>query len=210
MMSQNTRHYSGGGSGRKITQIVSPKQSGPINRLIGTVDIDGAGTEHSLDECNPFMLLDAALIPKGGLPKFGAHPHRGHSVVTLLLQGKVESWDSYHDGKTVIEGPASYWVDAGSGLFHNEMTIVGDETDPLQHIKLMQLWISVKEEDRLKSPTVQHDTNLPVEEALNSEGNVIGSIRYFVGKGGSISTVLLIQSLLLMLLKILVLQCNFQ
>ena len=186
MMNQNTRHY---GSGRKISRIVSPKKSGPINRLIGTVDIDGAGTEHSLDECNPFMLLDAAVIPKGGLPKFGAHPHRGHSVVTLLLQGKVESWDSFHDGKTIIEGPASYWVDAGSGLFHNEMTVVDDESaDPLQHVKLMQLWISVKEEDRLKSPTVQHDTNLPVEEALNSEGDVIGIIRYFVGKGGSIST----------------------
>ena len=135
------------------------------------------------------MLLDAAVILKGGLPKFGAHPHRGHSVVTLLLQGKVESWDSFHDGKTIIKGPASYWVDAGSGLFHNEMTIVDDESaDPLQHIKLMQLWISVKEEDRLKSPTVQHDTNLPVEEALNNEGNVIGSIRYFVGKGSLIST----------------------
>lgn len=186
MMSKNTRHYSGGG--RKITQIVSPKQSGPINRLIGTVDIDGAGTEHSLEECNPFMLLDAGVIPKGGQPKFGAHPHRGHSVVTLLLQGKVESWDSFHDGKTIIEGPASYWVDAGSGLFHNEMTIVDNESDPLQHCKLMQLWISVKEEDRLKQPTTQHDTNLPVEEALNSEGDVIGSIRYFVGKGDSIST----------------------
>jgi len=185
MMSQNTRHYS---SGRKISRIVSPKKSGPINRLIGTVDIDGAGTEHSLEECNPFMLLDVGIIPKGGLPKFGAHPHRGHSVVTLLLQGKVESWDSFHDGKTIIKGPASYWVDAGSGLFHNEMTIVDDESDPLQHIKLLQLWISVKEEDRLKSPKVQHDTNLPVEEALNSDGDVIGSIRYFVGKGGSIST----------------------
>ena len=176
------------GPGRTISKIVAPtKVGGPISRLVGTVDIDGQGTKHSLEECNPFMLLDSATISENGKPTFGAHPHRGHSVVTLLLQGRVASWDSYHpnDGKTTIEGPSSYWVDAASGLFHDEVTIVEDPSDPTQHCKLFQLWMSVKEEDRLKSPSVQHDTNLQVEDALDYDGSVIGSIRYFVGGSDS-------------------------
>jgi len=176
------------GAGRTIREIVAPtKAGGPISRLVGTVDIDGQGTNHPLEECNPFMLLDSATISENGKPTFGAHPHRGHSVVTLLLQGKVSSWDSYHpkDGKTTIEGPSSYWVDAASGLFHDEVTIVEDPSDPTQHCKLFQLWMSVKEEDRLKPPSVQHDTNLQVEDALDFDGNVIGSIRYFVGGSSS-------------------------
>jgi hypothetical protein len=47
-------------TGRTIVRVVPPTQSGPITRLIGTVDIDGSGTNHSLDQCDPFMLLDYA------------------------------------------------------------------------------------------------------------------------------------------------------
>mmetsp|Transcript_3348 Transcript_3348/g.6112 ORF Transcript_3348/g.6112 Transcript_3348/m.6112 type:complete len:321 (+) Transcript_3348:64-1026(+) len=178
--------------GRSIARIVPPTQNGPITRLVGTLDIDGKGTDHPLDQCDPFILLDQAVIPKSDLPPFGAHPHRGHSVVTVLLQGKMKSWDSFGAGGlegTVIKGPASYWVDAGSGVFHDETTIVDDPDDPLQHINLFQLWVGVKEEDRLKPAALQYDINLPVEE-LWDEGkdSVVGNARYFVGGGGTIQT----------------------
>lgn len=176
-------------SGREILRIVPPTQNGPISRLIGTVDIDGKGTNHPLEQCDPFMLLDQATIPKSDLPPFGAHPHRGHSVVTVLLQGKIKSWDSFSNKETTIEGPASYWVDAGSGVFHDETTIVDDSADPLQHVTIFQLWISVKEEDRLKAAALQYDSNLPLEDFLNDEGDsIVGTARYFVGGGGAIQT----------------------
>jgi len=172
-------------SGRQIAQVVSATQSGPISRLIGTVDVDGQGTQHPLEQVDPFMLLDYGCIPKSDMPPFGAHPHRGHSVVTVLTQGQVKSWDSFHDKDTVIEGPASYWVDAGSGLFHDETSVVPDANDSKQHVKLFQLWMSIKEEDRLKAPSLQYDVNLPSVESKDAGGNVVGTIRYHVGGAGA-------------------------
>jgi redox-sensitive bicupin YhaK (pirin superfamily) len=197
-------------TGRGIAQVVpATKTKGPV-RLIGTVDCDGAGTPHPLPGVDPFILLDAGLLPKDGMPPFGPHPHRGHSVVTILLQGSMKSWDStqespqqpqrpedsdsnreYHD---VVTGPASYWVDAGTGLFHDEVTKIQDESDPNQHVKLFQLWVGVSEADRQKPPRIQIDTNLPTFDCLgydekNGEKQVvIGHGRQYVGPMTSIET----------------------
>lgn len=173
---------------RTVAQTIPATSSGPIWRLVGTVDIDGRGTEHPLEAVDPFMLLDYATIPQPDLPPFGAHPHRGHSVVTVLLQGNVKSWDSFSNVETVVTGPASYWVDAGSGLFHDEVSVMDDAGDPNQHVKLLQLWVSVKEADRLQAPRVQYDTDLPTVDAVNPDGKMIGSIRYHVGGGANIET----------------------
>jgi len=175
--------------GRKIAHTQTPTPSGPIFRLIGTVDIDGKGTNHPLAQVDPFMLLDYANIPESNIPKFGAHPHRGHSVVTLLLQGQEKSWDSYTQTHTVVDAPASYWVDAGSGIFHDEVSVVPNSDDKDQHIKLYQLWITVQEQDRLKQAGLQYDTELPVVDAVSKSGDNIGSITYFVGgKNDKIAT----------------------
>jgi hypothetical protein len=79
-------------------------------------------------------------------------------------------------------------VDAASGLFHDETSLVEDPSNPAQHVEMFQLWISVKEEDRSNVPASQHDANLPVTVAMDEDGNVIGSTRYFVGGGGTIKT----------------------
>jgi redox-sensitive bicupin YhaK (pirin superfamily) len=123
-----------------------------VTRLVGTVDVDGSGTQHPLDQVDPFILLDAASISKHNMPPFGNHPHRGHSVVTVLLRGSMKSWDSFSNTETTLTAPASYWVDAGSGLFHNEVSVINDEKDTAQHVGLLQLWVGVKQEDRLELP----------------------------------------------------------
>ena len=167
-------------SGRKISKIV-PATPGKITRLIGTLDIDGNGTSHPIDQVDPFMLLDAGTISKHNMPPFGAHPHRGHSVVSVLLFGSLRSWDSFTQMDTTITGPASYWVDAGSGVFHDETAVIADESDPSQHVQMFQLWISVREEDRTKPAALQYDTNLPEQDLEDDMGNVVGNIRYHVG-----------------------------
>ncbi|KAL9181733.1 hypothetical protein ACHAXT_012076 [Thalassiosira profunda] len=173
--------------GRKISRVVTPTRSGPVFRLVGTLDCDGAGTDHPLDNVDPFMLLDCGTISKDGHPTFGPHPHRGHSVVSIMMQGAVKSWDSYTKKETLVNAPASYWVDAGSGLFHDEMAVIPDETDPGNHVRMFQLWVSVREEDRLKPPSLQYDTDLPVVEAKDAEtGESAGKVVYYVGGGGTI------------------------
>ncbi|KAG7356369.1 DNA repair REX1-B [Nitzschia inconspicua] len=194
-------------NGRSIAQVVSATETrGPL-RLIGTVDCDGAGTRHPLSEVDPFILLDTGVLTKDGMPPFGPHPHRGHSVVTILLKGTVQSWDSTQqptqssDVRTnrpfrdVITGPASYWVDAGTGLFHEELTKIEDETDPTQHVQLFQLWVGVSEADRQQPPRIQIDTNLPVfdcigysPQGMQGQNIVVGHGRYYVGSNTSIQT----------------------
>jgi len=175
--------------GRLISSVVRATPNGISFRLIGTVDIDGKGTKHPLEQADPFMLLDyAPSIPKNNAPPFGAHPHRGHSVLTILTKGKVMSWDSFTNKETIAQAPASYWVDAGSGIFHDEVSRVDDESDESQHVALFQLWVSVKEEDRLKPAGLQYDMDLPAVEAKNADGKVVGSIRHYCGGGAKITT----------------------
>lgn len=169
---------------RSIDKVVPATVTNPsLQRLIGTVDVDGQGTQHALEEVDPFMLLDQGILRKDAMPPFGVHPHRGHSVVTLLFKGRVKSWDSFSQKETVVEGPASYWVDAGSGVFHDETSVIEDESDINQHAGLLQLWIGVKESDRLKPALCQYEESPPLVDAMSSEDEktVVGKIRYYVG-----------------------------
>ena len=171
---------------RTIAAVYPATHNGPLTRLIGTVDIDGKGTHHSLDQVDPFILLDKAMIQKNHFPPFGAHPHAGHSVVTLLLQGQIQSWDSVTNETTTITAPAAYWVDAGTGLFHDERSSIDDENDPAKHAHVLQLWIGVRREDRLGAPRVQYEPNLPVVELVSHDDATgsqqsIGTIIHFVG-----------------------------
>ena len=97
-----------------------------ITRLIGTVNIDGIGTAHPLTKVGPFILLDMAKIDKNAMPPFGAHPHFGHSVATILLAGKVSSQDSIQLKDDILLGPGTCLVDAGIGLFHEEVTVIDE------------------------------------------------------------------------------------
>jgi len=174
-------------SPRLIEKVIpATATSGPIKRLIGSVDVDGKGTQHSLFEVDPCMLLDQGVIAKNNMPPFGAHPHRGHSVVTILMQGKMSSWDSVSHTKTTITGPSSYWVNAGSGLFHDEVSVIEDESDTSQHVVLFQLWVGVKESDRLQPPSLGFAKDLPKEAIRDADGTTdIGTVIHYVGGSGT-------------------------
>lgn len=182
--------YSFDMTSRTIKKIVPATATGKITRLIGTVDIDGSGTNHPLESVDPFILLDYGVVPINEMPPFGAHPHRGHSVITVLLQGKVKSWDSFKPKGEwyTLTAPASYWVDAGSGVFHDERSVIDNEDDETQHMKLFQLWVGVKESDRSNPPKVQKDENLERYECKDAAGNVVGWAICYVGQNSSIST----------------------
>ena len=191
MMSEPTTNQDPKVMSSRLIEKVVPATKRGITRLVGTVDIDGKGTDHPLPEVDPFILLDAGTIKKNKIPPFGAHPHRGHSVVTVLTKGKFDSWDSFRSKdspKHIITAPASYWVDAGSGVFHEEQSVITDEDDPSQHCHLFQLWVGIKEEDRQKPPKIQYDNNLPVFDCQDPEGKVIGKRICHVGPETTIIT----------------------
>ena len=173
-----------------IARVVPPTRTNPtIPRLIGTVDIDGMGTAHPLAKVDPFILLDMVKIDKNAMSPFGAHLHFGHSVATILLAGKVSSQDSIQLKDDILLGPGMCLVDAGSGLFHEEVTVIDDKRDPTQHVKLFQLWMGVKDADRSKSALVQFESRLSTVECVDAEsGEVVGCATYYLGDETLIET----------------------
>jgi redox-sensitive bicupin YhaK (pirin superfamily) len=176
---------------RLIEKVVPATNNGKLVRLIGTVDMTGQGTEHALAQVDPFILLDSGTVTKNGMPPFGAHPHRGHSVVTVLTKGKVSSWDSFKPPsapRETLTAPASYWVDAGTGVFHDEVSVMDDDEDPSQHMHVYQLWVGVKEVDRKGPPKTQSDNNLPHFDCKDPNGRVVGKGIYHAGPQTTILT----------------------
>ena len=46
-------------------------------RAVGTVDIEGDGTDHVLEHADPIVMADVVNAPLGMKPPFCAHPHSG-------------------------------------------------------------------------------------------------------------------------------------
>jgi redox-sensitive bicupin YhaK (pirin superfamily) len=97
-------------------------KTGHFDRVIGTVDFLGAGTNHSLAEVNPFVLFDDAVMDKAGVPPFGLHPHRGLHVVSLIWSGCIASRMGHQEKAVLCQGPTAVSLFAGRGMSHEEAT----------------------------------------------------------------------------------------
>ncbi len=69
-------------------KLVPATKTNHFLRVIGTVDVLGNGTHHSVAEVGPFVLMDDAVAALGQ-PPFGRHPHRGLHVISLIWEGSV-------------------------------------------------------------------------------------------------------------------------
>lgn len=107
-------------------------------RVIGTVDIDGHGTQHAIAHVDPFLLLDEAVIEGEISSSFHKHPHTGLMAVTYLLNGTAHAWDNIHGATPDLNRAGGvYCVDAGRGIVHGEAPIEG-----LRQVRLLQLWLN--------------------------------------------------------------------
>jgi redox-sensitive bicupin YhaK (pirin superfamily) len=99
-------------------------------------------------------------ITKQFLPEgFPAHPHRGFTTLTYILEGGFTHRDSLgirqaYGSAGMISNPnivtPVQWLFTGAGLLHEEMF---DTTTPRQ--ELYQLWINVPAQYKLSPPQVQ-------------------------------------------------------
>lgn len=107
-----------------------------LYRVIGTVDIDGNGTEHSIADIDPFIFLDDASIEGTLSSSFQKHPHTGLTAVTYVLEGTVHAWDNIHGATPELNRAGGvYCVDAGRGIVHGEAPIEG-----VRKVRLLQMW----------------------------------------------------------------------
>lgn len=128
----------------KIRQIVdaqsfaSNTDDRQIYRVIGSVDIDGQGTQHALHDIDPIIFLDEAWMVSTQESPFRPHPHRGLVAVSYILEGAIQPWDN-HKGKSPIlnEAGGVYYINAGRGLVHNESVVPKSS-----HLHWLQLWFN--------------------------------------------------------------------
>jgi len=110
-----------------------------------------AGNQHTaalviapgdLPSTDPFFLMADDNVTAAG-PFGEAHPHAGLETVTFMLNGFME------DGAGRVEEGDVEWMTAGSGIIHNEETVVS------AGMRLFQLWLILPERDRNMPPRVQ-------------------------------------------------------
>ena len=120
-----------------VTNINSQNKALRLSRVIGTIDIEGKGTSHSLFDVDPFIFLDDAFIQNSSSSSFKKHPHSGLIAVTYLLEGSINAWDNiYGDVPDLNHAGGAYCVHTGQGIVHGEKPVAG-----INKIRLLQLWI---------------------------------------------------------------------
>ncbi|MFC7556483.1 pirin family protein [Pseudoroseomonas wenyumeiae] len=92
-----------------------------------------------LPSTDPFFLMADDNVTAAG-PFGEAHPHAGLETVTFMLNGFME------DGAGRVEEGDVEWMTAGSGIIHNEETVVS------AGMRLFQLWLILPERDRNMPP----------------------------------------------------------
>ncbi|MDI9818868.1 MULTISPECIES: pirin family protein [unclassified Legionella] len=120
------------------TPFGTDKKNLRLFRVIGSTDIDGRGTQHTLSEVDPFIFLDDALI-EGELPtSFNKHPHTGLTAVSYLLEGTANAWDNIHGvAPNLNHAGGVYCINAGKGIVHGEAP-----TEGTRRLRLLQLWFN--------------------------------------------------------------------
>jgi quercetin 2,3-dioxygenase len=102
---------------------------------------------------DPFLLFDDFSSSKSEdfLPGFPLHPHRGIETVTYVLKGDVNHKDSI--GNAGIIGPGDVqWMNAGSGIVHEEMPHGADG------LTGFQLWVNLPAKHKMMKPQYQEIT----------------------------------------------------
>jgi len=107
-----------------IARIQASSGGGPVQRLVGSIDVSGKGTLHPLHDVDPIVLCDLGEINGKGLPKFGMHPHYGVIACSVVIDGGLKDEDNLQaspGGQTTAGG--IYCASSGRGICHQEMTI---------------------------------------------------------------------------------------
>jgi len=146
---------------RKVTGVRTSDGAGvALTRIIG---------QPGLPRLDPFLMLDefGSDQPNDYLAGFPPHPHRGFQTVTYMLQGKMGHKDSVGN-EGVIESGGLQWMNAGSGIIHEEMP---QQTEGL--LRGFQLWVNLPAKEKMSEPAYQDIPSAKVPQVSLQEGIVV-------------------------------------
>ena len=116
---------------------------------------------------DPFLLLDdfRGDSPDQYIKGFPWHPHRGIETITYMLDGSVEHGDSLGN-KGVIHPGDVQWMNAGSGIIHQEMP----KGDPDGKMGGFQLWANLPRASKMSKPDYQGVTGQEIPQVRLKNG----------------------------------------
>lgn len=146
-----------------------------VKKLVqGFHAVDGAGVHlvrvlgnTTVKDFDPFLMLDSfdSHNPNDYMKGFPFHPHRGIETVTYLIHGEMEHSDSLGN-KGVIHDGESQWMNAGSGIMHQEMP------SPVDQILGLQLWINLPRKNKMSQPTYRDITQKDIKVVKKDDATV--------------------------------------
>jgi len=148
---------------RKIQMILKSKPT-----------MEGAGVRlkrafgfNEVPQLDPFLMLDDfhSDNPDDYIEGFPWHPHRGIETITYMLHGKVSHEDSMGN-KGVIQSGDVQWMTAGSGIIHQEMPLVGENS----LLWGFQLWANLPAGSKMMAPRYQDITSAQIPEITLDNG----------------------------------------
>ncbi len=128
------------------------------------------------EEYDPFLLLDdfRSDRPSEYRPGFPWHPHRGMETITYVLRGEVDHQDSLGNRGVISPGDVQ-WMNAGSGIIHQEMPR-GDERGAMYGF---QLWANLPAASKMSEPRYQGITSADIPLVTDASG---ATIKVIAGK----------------------------
>lgn len=136
-----------------------------VRTLIPAFDIDMGGIPlkqalptNNVQQVDPFLLLHHGTLKyrKNGNAMHqgvGAHPHRGFTPVTFIIDGEIHHRDSRGNNQIAKKGEVQ-WMHAGSGIVHSERPSQ-DLMDRNESNEMIQLWINSPANKKMKEPSYQ-------------------------------------------------------
>jgi redox-sensitive bicupin YhaK (pirin superfamily) len=127
---------------------------------------------------DPFLLLDhfGSRNPHEYLMGFPWHPHRGIQTVTYLLKGEVRHGDSMGYSGVIGQGDVQ-WMNAGSGIFHEEMPrpsrrVEGGVEVEDPEVSGFQLWVNLPRGQKMSDPEYKNIKSNSIPAVRLDEGAV--------------------------------------
>jgi redox-sensitive bicupin YhaK (pirin superfamily) len=122
------------------------------------------------EQYDPFLLLDdfRSDQPDHYLAGFPWHPHRGMETITYVLRGEVEHRDSLGNRGVIAAGDVQ-WMNAGSGIVHQEMP-KGEASGAMYGF---QLWANLPAANKMLEPRYQEILAKEIPEVTEASGTTI-------------------------------------
>ena len=180
-----------------------------VKFLIPAFDIDMGGIPLrqalptiKVDQVDPFLLLHHGELKYNENAKalhqgVGAHPHKGFSPVTFVIEGEIHHRDSRGNNQIAKKGEVQ-WMHAGAGIVHSER--------PSQALidrngtnEIIQLWVNSPADRKNSEPNYQYvpEDKIPVFTSIDkriSNKLIVGNYAGHLGKIRSESELLIIWS----------------